>query len=178
MKQKFTVVSRKIVFRKGPILVLDCKIRLPSKRMISRQILDHPGSVVIIAKTSRNRYLMVRQFRFAAERWLWEFPAGGVEKRESFKSAASRELIEETGFHAGKMSKLMRLYPSPGISSECMHLFMASKLTPAYAKGDEDEEISVASFSSKQIQRMIFEGKIIDAKTIAGFLFVQKVSNF
>ena len=178
MKPKFTVVSRKIVFGKGPIRVLDCKIRLPSKRLISRQILDHPGSVVIIARTAHNRYLMVRQFRFAAKRWLWEFPAGGVEKWESFKAAASRELIEETGFRAGKMSKLMRFYPSPGISSECMHLFMASKLTPAYAKGDEDEEISVGSFSPKQIRRMIFDGEIIDAKTIAGFFCAQEFSNF
>ena len=143
--------------------------------VLSRQILEHPGSVVIIPRVAKDRYLLVRQFRFASRDWLWEFPAGGLDRRrESLREAAVRELMEEAGFRPGRLTKLFKFYPTPGISGEQMHLFLAEKLIPGHAACDEDEEIEVREFSSRQIETMIRRGKIVDAKTIAGFLYLER----
>lgn len=168
-KTDFSVSKKNIVFSKGPIHLVDCEVHMGSGKILSRQILEHPGSVVIIPRFSKNRYVLIRQFRFAAGEWLWEFPAGGIEEGETFKQAASRELMEEIGYRPGKMRKLLSFYPSPGISSEVMHLFLAEELRPKKEPPDEDEEIEMQIFSVKDIDEMITKGKIQDGKTILGF---------
>ncbi len=105
-KSRFKVIRRRTIFSKGPIRLLDCTIRMPGGKSISRQVLDHTDAVVILPRKSRGRYLLIRQFRFAAGGWLWEFPAGGVERGEPLKKAAVRELMEETGFKPGRLSKI------------------------------------------------------------------------
>ena len=170
---KFFVKTRKVIFSKGPAHLVDCQVHMRDGKVLSRQILEHPGSVVIIPRIAPDRYLLIRQFRFAVRNWLWEFPAGGLDPKESFRAAASRELIEEVGFRPEKLTKIISFYPSPGISAEMMHLFLAEKLRPDYAEGDEDEEIEVREFTSRQIEHLIKNRKIIDAKTIAGFLYLQ-----
>lgn len=146
---------------------------MPGSRRLSRQILEHPGSVVVIPRISAGAFLLVRQFRFAAKRWLWEFPAGGLEKGETLVAAARRELIEEVGYCPGRLRKLGQFYASPGISSEKMHLYLAEDLTPAFAECDEDEEIETRKFSLGAIGRMIQSGSILDAKTIVGFFYIR-----
>lgn len=165
----FKVTKRKVIFSKGPIHLVDCEVKLPGGQRLSRQILEHPGAVVILPQISKNRFCLIRQFRFAAKAWLWEFPAGGIEPGESLKQAASRELIEECGLKPALLKPLIRFYPTPGISGEIMYLFLASKLTPAYAQGDEDEVIEKGEFTLTQIAGMIQKGQILDAKTILGF---------
>lgn len=170
---KFSVRERHVIFSKGPIHLVDCRVRMPSGRILSRQILEHPGSVVIIPRFDKNRYLLVRQFRFAAREWIWEFPAGGLEKGETGRQAAKRELTEETGYSPRRVRKLVHFFPTPGISGEVMYLYLAEKLEPAFKEKDEDEEIEIKVLSSKKIEKMIRSGTIKDAKTILGFYYLK-----
>ena len=171
-KHSFQVEKRRVVFSKGPIHLVDCEVRMPSGKVLSRQILEHPGAVVIIPKIGRDQYLLIRQFRFAVRDWLWEVPAGGIEPRESIRKAAERELIEETGYRPRRLRKLLRFYPTPGVSGEIMHLFLAESLTPAKGECDEDEEIEMKTFTFREVHRMIRSGKICDAKTILSFFYL------
>ncbi len=173
VNSSFHVKQRKVVFSKGPIHLVDCEVLMPSGRILSRQILEHPGSVVIIPKLGHDQYLLIRQFRFAARGWLWEIPAGGIEKGETFAQAAKRELIEEIGYRPRRLKKLLRFYPTPGVSGEMMHLYLAEDLVPAVGEKDEDEEIEMHPFSTRQIEKMIKQGKIIDAKTILAFYYLK-----
>lgn len=173
MKKKFSVQKRKVVFSKGPIHLVDCLVRMPGGKTLSRQILEHPGAVVIIPRSGKNRFLLIRQFRFAAEGWLWEWPAGGIEPGESLRTAASRELCEETGFRPKKLKKIITFYPTPGISAEQMHVFLAEDLYPACAEKDEDEEIEVREFTLPQMQQMVKRGAIRDGKTLLGLAYLK-----
>ncbi|MFA6601171.1 MAG: NUDIX hydrolase [Candidatus Omnitrophota bacterium] len=167
--RSFRVRRRKVVYSKGPIHLVDCDIRMPSGKTLSRQILEHSGAVVIVPRIAKDRYLLIRQFRFAANGWIWEFPAGGVEKGETLLRAAVRELTEETSYRPRKLRKLIWFYPTPGVSAEVMHIFLAEELVPATAPKDEDEELETHEFTLAQIGRMIRSGKIIDGKTIIGY---------
>jgi ADP-ribose pyrophosphatase len=173
-KPAFSVRKRRVIFSKGFIHLVDCDVAMPSGRILSRQILEHPGSVVVIPQIARDRYLLIRQFRFAARGWLWEWPAGGVEKGETLKQAASRELGEEVGLRPKRLKKLLQFFPSPGVSSERMYLYLAQDLVPAKGQKDEDEEIEKHEFSLRQIENMIRKGRIVDAKTILGFYLLRK----
>lgn len=179
MKKKlYRVKQRKVVFSKGPIHLVDCLVRLKSGRVLSRQIIEHPGSVVIIPRFPDGSFGLVRQFRFAARSNMWEFPAGGIEPKENLRQAAARELAEEIGYHPRALKKLLSFYPSPGISSEVMHLYLAGKLTPYKLAHDEDEEIELKAFSGKQILAMIAKGTIVDAKTILGAYLLKGLKHF
>ena len=172
-KNKWVVKKRKVIFSKGPIHLVDCDVHLPDGLKLSRQIIEHPGAVVIIPKIAPDRYLLIRQFRFAARDWLWEWPAGGIEKGEAIRSTAQRELAEEAGYFPRKLKRLFSFYPTPGISSEVMHLFLAQDLVPKKEEGDEDERIEVREFTLDQIGRMIQQGRICDGKTMLGYFFLR-----
>lgn len=172
--KKFSVKTRKVIFSKGPIHLVDCDVRLPDGLKLSRQIIEHPGAVVIIPQTGPDRYLLIRQFRFAARAWLWEWPAGGIEPGENIRLTARRELAEEAGFWPRKLKLLFSFYPTPGISSEVMHLFLGQDLTVRKEDGDEDERIEVREFSLTQIGRMITKGQICDGKTLLGYYFLKQ----
>lgn len=176
-KKRYKVFQKKVIFSKGPIRLVDCKVRTPQGKVLSRQILEHPGCVVIIPRTDEGKYILVRQYRFPLEKHLWEFPAGGRELKETLPAAAKRELMEEVGMKPGVLEKLSEFYPTPGVSGEKMHVFLATKLCPAVAQKDEDEDFELGVFTLPQIGQMIRQGEIVDGKTLLGYFYLKNFKN-
>jgi ADP-ribose pyrophosphatase len=146
-------------------------VELPNKKIIHRELVKHPGSVAILAVDGKNRIAMVEQYRYAVQEALWEIPAGKLDKSpgESPEDGARRELKEETGFTAADWIYLGKLYPSPGLVGELMHLFFARDLTQSKQDLDEDEFINVHWVSPDDLRERIKSGKINDGKTISTF---------
>jgi ADP-ribose pyrophosphatase len=176
--KKYKVHSRKVVYSKGPITLVDCDVSTTGGKRLSRQILEHPGAVVIIPRLPSGKLILVKQFRFAAREWLWEFPAGGIERGENLERAASRELMEEAGYRPRRLKKVLSFFPTPGICAEVMYLYLADGLVPETALQDEDEEIETGEFTLGQIGKMIKTGKIRDAKTIIGYFYLKNPKSF
>jgi ADP-ribose pyrophosphatase len=138
-----------------------------------REVVYHPGSVVIIPYLPDGRIILVRQYRHAVRQSLWELVAGGMEPGETARQAAHRELMEETGYQARVVKPLIEFYPSPGIVSEKMHLFEAHGLTPAKGQPDADERIEIGTFTTSELMAMVGKNEIQDAKTLVGLLWVE-----
>jgi ADP-ribose pyrophosphatase len=137
---------------------------------IERSVVRHAGSAVMMAVDDKNRILLVRQYRLPAGQYMWELPAGKVDAGENVAQAAKRELIEETGLRAKKWKKLTTFYPSPGFVEEKMTIFLATGLTQGEARPMEDERIETRWFTKKELKEWIGKNKIIDGKTMIGYL--------
>lgn len=137
------------------------------------EIVRHPGSVVIVPIDEAGAILLVRQYRHALGRWVWELPAGSLKPGEDPEKAAARECQEETGLIAGRLERLGAFFPTPGYCDEEMTVYAASALRPpgvndAPADPDADEDIEVRSFTPAAIHEMTAAGEMIDLKTVAG----------
>lgn len=139
-----------------------------------RDIIVHPGSVVVLPIFEDGRILLIRQYRHAAGEFLWELVAGRKEPSETPLVAARRELIEETGYRAQRLRKMMRLIPTPGFVNEWMWIFAAEGLTKGEAQPEEDERITAKIFTMKQVDSMIMKGTLRDAKSICGLLYAMR----
>jgi ADP-ribose pyrophosphatase len=137
---------------------------------IKRAIIQHGGSAVIMPIDKKGRILLVRQYRLPARQFMWELSAGRVDEGEKVLQAAKRELREETGFSAKKWTKLSSFFVSPGFLAEKMTIYMAEDLFAGEIQPMEDERIEVKWYKPREIDKMIREGKIIDAKTMIGYL--------
>jgi ADP-ribose pyrophosphatase len=142
---------------------------------IKRSIVRHAGSAVMMPVDEKNRVLLVRQYRLPANAFLWELPAGKVDEGESVLQAAKRELVEETGYQAKKWKKLTSFYPSPGYVEEKMTIFLATELTEGESQPMDDERIETRWFAKKELTDLIRSNKILDAKTMIGFLYWAKL---
>jgi ADP-ribose pyrophosphatase len=142
----------------------------PTGFEIKRAIVQHGGSAVMMPVDERGRVLLVRQYRLPARQYMWELPAGRVDKGETVLKAAKRELREETGYKAKRWTKLASFYVSPGFLAEKMTIFLAQDLTEGEAANMEDENIDIEWFQGRKLDEMIAAGKIQDAKTMLGFL--------
>lgn len=145
-------------------------VRLPNGRLATREIAEHAHCVCIVPLDEQGNVLLVRQYRKPAEAELLEIPAGGVEEGEVSQEAVLRELQEETGFTAGNLRHLASFWMTPGWSTEYMHAYLATDLSPAHSAADEDENISVVRTPLDLIPQMIEAGEIQDAKSIASLL--------
>ncbi len=137
-----------------------------------RELVVHPGSVVVLPILADGRVVLVRQFRYAARRSLWELVAGSLEPRENVLAAARRELMEETGYRARSVRRLLSFYPSPGFLTERMHLVQARGLTLGQAQPEVDERIEVGCFRRPELRSMMSAGKVQDGKTLVGLLML------
>lgn len=142
-------------------------VTFPNDFNCDMEIIRHPGASAIVPLTDDNNVLMLKQYRHAIGKVMWEIPAGTFEGDESALACASRELTEETGFEAQTWDPIGTVTPVPGYSDERIHLFLARVLTPSVQKLDVDEFIEVQPLPLSQVAVMITSGDIEDAKTIA-----------
>lgn len=176
-KNSVRVLSSKTVFRGRVFSVVSQRVEEPDGVKVRRDIVQHPGSIVILALDDSGktpRVLLERQYRHAAGARLWELPAGSLDPGEEPSLAARRELLEETGYSAAKWQKALYFFVSPGFLAESMHVFLATGLKKGQAQPEDDERIAVRFFPLPQAVQMVMSGKIIDAKTIAPLLWLEK----
>jgi len=166
MKER-TIGSRQIYMGRRVNLHLD-RVVLPGGRETTREVVEHPDCVAIVAIDTEDNVILVRQFRHAVAQELLEIPAGGIEPGEDPLQSALRELEEEIGYTAGRMEQLGGFYSSPGYSTEFLHLFLARELEPGPRRSHEDEIIEVVPIPLKQAHCLITSGELRDAKSIAG----------
>lgn len=142
------------------------------KRKFKKNIVEFSRTVGILPLISKDRIILIRQYRYPLKKEIWEIPAGKLNKNEKPEIGAKRELKEETGFEAKKLEKIAQFYLSPGYSTEYMCLFRATELKRGKQNLDEGEIIEkIKAFSLKEALKMIKKGKIQDAKTIIAILF-------
>lgn len=137
----------------------------------TREVITHPGSVVVLPVLPDKRILLIRQYRYATRQFLWELVAGRIDNNETPQRGAARELIEETGYRAKKFRVFLDVFPTPGFLEERMYILLAEGLTPGKAEPEEDERISCKAFTRKEAEQMIRRNTIRDAKSVAGLLY-------
>jgi ADP-ribose pyrophosphatase len=143
----------------------------PGGLRVSRDVVTHSGSVVILPALRDGRILLIRQYRHAVGRFLWELVAGRIEPHESDHSAARRELSEETGYTARRYRKLLDLFPTPGFATENMVIFLAEDITAGTPHPEADERIMSRAFSLPALLRSIRRGTLRDAKSVSAILY-------
>jgi len=167
------VLSSRTLYSGRAVRLRVDRIRLPSGRETSREIIEHPGSVGILPLLTGSRVLLIKQYRHAVGKTIWEIPAGTMEPGETPVECAGRELEEETGYRARSLKPLFECYAAPGYSMELMRVFLARGLKPTEQKPEEDEIISVEPVGSERAFRMIRSGEIRDAKTICALSYLR-----
>ena len=143
-------------------------------KTIQKEIVRHPGSVVILPILNDNQVCLIRNFRLAVNQPLLELPAGTLEPGEAPLHCAERELIEETGYTAGKLEALTSFLAAPGILDERMHMFLATDLVAGQPDREADEEIENVIMPFEETLELIRTGAIEDAKTIVGLFWYQQ----
>jgi ADP-ribose pyrophosphatase len=178
--ERARVLSSEVVYT-GPLFrVLHDKIIEPDGRRNERDVIRHNGSVVILAvDTSKSRknpwVVMERQYRHAANQYLWELPAGKLEAGEEALAGAQREFEEETGYHAKKWKPLVEYYASPGFLGESMQVFLAEGLQAGQAHPEADEAIELRLVKLSDVLKMIEKGAIKDGKTLTSVLLYARL---
>jgi ADP-ribose pyrophosphatase len=165
------IVCSTIVYEGAVFGVRRDEVIEPSGVRTIREVITHPGSVVVLPVLPDGRILLIQQYRHATRQYLWELVAGRIDSGETPKAAAARELIEETGYRAKRLRVFMEFFPTPGFLEEKMFLLLAEGLTAGKAEPEEDEKIISRAYNRKELEEMIRSGKLRDAKSIAGILF-------
>ena len=164
----------------GPLFRVYTDDILEKGRELTRDVIRHNGSVVILAvddkeSTRDPMIVMERQYRHAAREFLLEVPAGKMEEGEDALAAAKRELLEETGFKAKRWRKMIRYFASPGFLGEFMQVFVAEGLTLGDAQPEYDEQIEIEMMPLSRLLKMMDEGKIHDGKTLISVMLYARL---
>lgn len=145
--------------------------RLPSGTVVSREVVEHPGAVTVLPLVDDDRVCLIRNYRVAVRRALLELPAGTLEVDEDPALCAARELVEETGYRAGRVERACEFFMSPGILNERMYLFVARDLVLGESELEEGEEIERVVVSWAEAMRLVRAGEVQDAKSLVGLLW-------
>jgi len=153
------------------------RVTIPNGRTVTLEMVRHPGSVVLIPVQDDGRVVLIRQYRYALDRWIWELPAGSLDPGEDPAVAAARECEEEIGLVPGRVEFAGAWYPTPGFCTEVMNYYRLGDLrerrageTPAHK--DDDEDIRVHVFTLDEARAMVRSGDIVDLKTAWGLTLV------
>ena len=173
MSDAETIQSQEVF--KGTVFSVDRdRVKMPNGRTVTVDVVRHARSVVLVPVPEPGKVILVRQYRYAVNAFLWELPAGSVDEGESPEQAARRECHEEIRLVPSTMVRLSALYPTPGYCDEEMVFFRLSGLeqTDEPAALDEDEDIEVRVFDLRDAREMVRRGEIRDMKTLAGLTLI------
>ncbi len=169
LKQRLFFKGRKFNFEVN-------RLRLPNQAEGEWECIRHPGGALAVPVTPEGKLILVRQYRFAVQGRVLEFPAGTVEPNEEPQETIAREIEEETGYRANKWEKLGEFFIAPGYSDEIIYAFLARDLekleTPQ--KQDEDEDIETVFFTPEELEKAILDGEPVDAKSISSFMLARR----
>ncbi|WP_042271903.1 NUDIX hydrolase [[Clostridium] dakarense] len=172
-EEEKTISSDRIYTGKVISLKVDT-VEIEKKGYQKREIVEHGGAVAIVAINDNNEVILVKQFRKAIEKVIWEIPAGKLEIGENPKDCAIRELKEETGYSADNMKLIHKFYTSAGFSNQKVYIFLATGLTAGDNNFDDDEDLEVHKIDLEEAYNMISRNEIEDAKTSIGLLLFNK----
>ncbi len=164
-----TIAHRRVY--EGRVLTLDVdEVEEPGGVRGVREVVRHPGSVAALPVQEDGRVVLVRQYRYAVDREVWELPAGRLDGGESPEEGARRELEEEVGLRADTLEPISVFYTTPGFCDETMHLFRATVLRPVPPRPEVDERIEVGTFTLAEAREMIRRGAVREGKTLVALL--------
>jgi ADP-ribose pyrophosphatase len=148
------------------------RVRLPHGREADMEVVRHAPAVVLLPLPDADHVILIRQYRYPVDRWLWELPAGSIDAGETPEAAAQRECHEEIGLVPATVTPLARFFPTPGYCDEEMHFFLCTALAtpPHAAHQDPDEVIEPRVFTLAEARAMVQRGEIADMKTVVGLL--------
>jgi ADP-ribose pyrophosphatase len=156
----------------GEIINLRVDTLQQDGKTIKREVVEHNGGVVILCQPQPDQCVLIKQYRYSVDEELIEFPAGRIEKGEEPLSSAERELTEETGYIAHKWETLPPFYTAPGFCNEILHIYRATNVELGEKDLDEDEETEVMLLPVVDAWNLVLQGKVRDAKTVAGICFL------
>lgn len=175
--EKFNRKDRKLI-KKGHIFeYYEDRLELPDGKEVSYDFISHKGAAAILPVDENGNIIMVRQYRNSIDRFTLEIPAGGLNAGEDTKTAAARELEEETGYRSDKVEHLLDLYTTVAYCNEKIGIYYTKDLQPSKQHLDEDEYVEIERHSLKELIAMIYRGEIMDAKTIAALLAYQNIEH-
>jgi ADP-ribose pyrophosphatase len=163
-------MPREIIHQGRKIKVAIDTSTSPNGETVRRDVILHPGAVVILPVIDREHICLLRNYRFVVDETLWEVPAGTLEPGEELEVAARRELIEETGYTAARWRSLGFFYASPGVLDEKLHLFVAEDMTSGPPQPEADEQLEPTTVTWIDAMKMVLDGTIKDAKTATAIL--------
>ena len=169
------LISRTRVFNGTVFEVERDRVRFDDGREVTLDVVRHRASAVMLPMPSKDEIILVRQYRHAIGRWLWELPAGTSDPGEEVETTARRECHEEVGLIPEKVTSLGTLYPTPGFCDEAMSFYLLEELRePAEAAAhDDDEQLEPKTFAVSEVEAMIRGGEIDDMKTVCGLALLR-----
>jgi ADP-ribose pyrophosphatase len=170
-RSKAKILRSKMIYQGRVFGVRRDEVLEPTGLRTTREVVTHSGSVVVLPVLPDRRIVLIRQYRHATRQFLWELVAGRMERGENPRRGAARELIEETGYRAKRFRVFLDVFPTPGFLEERMYILLAEGLTLGEAEPEEDEKITVKAFTRKELEKMMRNGALRDAKSIAGLLY-------
>lgn len=170
-----TPLSSRTVYQGGLLHIKEDQVRLPDGKHARREYALHPGAVVVIPLLGSGEVVLERQFRYPLRRDFYELPAGKLDPGESPLECGRRELLEETGYKAGRWRFLATIHPCIGYSDESMSLFLAEELTLDAHDRDGDEFLEIFTLPLGEAMEWMDQGRISDAKTMIGLLWADRI---
>ncbi len=171
-EKNWQVIDQRVIAENPWFRVLKSNVRMPDGRRTTYHSLDFVRSAVGIVARRSDEILLIRQYRFIIDQFVWAIPSGGVERGEDPAVAAERELVEETGYRAERITRIHSYFPSYGCGNQEFHLYLAEGITSGSEPFDRNEVLETRWFPRDEVRRMILDEKIVDGLSITPLLYL------